>query len=117
MVEILKVVDECCRDLSVIDIGESSLRASGEAEELRRWSDGARALGDAGGWLVVTLVPFAVWIDGEGMGRRGVMQREGFPGGEEDGGVRPQPRVRFFECVFFIYRQPQPEFNWKSEET
>ena len=81
MVEILKVVDECCRDLSVVDIGESSLRASGEAEELRRWSDGARALGDAGGWLVVTLVPFAVWIDGEGMGRRGVIQREGFPGG------------------------------------
>ena len=73
LVEILKVVDECCRDLSVVDIGESSLRASGEAEELRRWSDGARALGDAGGWLVVTLVPFAVWIDGEGMGRRGVM--------------------------------------------
>ena len=72
MVEILKVVDECCRDLSVVDIGESSLRASGEAEELRRWSDGARALGDAGGWLVVTLVPFAVWIDGESMGRRGV---------------------------------------------
>ena len=34
MVEILKVVDECCRDLSVVDIGESSLRASGEAEEL-----------------------------------------------------------------------------------
>ena len=87
MVEILQVVDECCRDLSVVDIGESLLRASGEAEELRRWSDGARALGDAGGWLVVTLVPFAVWIDGEGMGRRGVMQREGFPGGEEDGGV------------------------------
>ena len=87
LVEILKVVDECCRDLSVVDIGESLLRASGEAEELRRWSDGARALGDAGGWLVVTLVPFAVWIDGEGMGRRGVMQREGFPGGEEDWGV------------------------------
>ena len=62
MVEILKVVDECCRDLSVVDIGESSLRASGEAEELRRWSDGARALGDAGGWLVVTLVPFAVFF-------------------------------------------------------
>ena len=74
MVEILKVVDECCRDLSVVDIGESSLRASGEAEELCRWSDGARALGDAGGWLVVTLVPFAVWINGEGMGRCGVMQ-------------------------------------------
>ena len=68
MVEILKVVDKCCRDLSVVDIGESSLRASGEAEELRRWPDGARALGDAGGWLVVTLVPFSVWIDGEGLG-------------------------------------------------
>ena len=87
MVEILKVVDECCRDLSVVDIGESLLRASGEAEELRRWSDGARALGDAGGWLVVALVPFAVGIDGEFVGRRSRMQREGCPGGEEDRGV------------------------------
>ena len=51
MVEILKVVDECCRDLSVVDIGESLLRASGEAEELRRWSDGVRAFGDAGGFV------------------------------------------------------------------
>ena len=68
MVEILKVVDECCRDLSVVDIGESLLRASGEAEEPRRWSDGVRALGDTGGWLVVTLVPFSVWIDGEFIG-------------------------------------------------
>ena len=67
MVEILKVVDECCRDLSVVDIRESLLRAGGEVEELRRWSDGARALGDAGGWLVVTLVPFSVGIDGEVM--------------------------------------------------
>jgi hypothetical protein len=73
LVEILKVVDECCRDLSIVDVGESLVRASGEAEELRRWSDGSRALGDAGGWLVVTLVPFAVWIDGEGMGRCGVV--------------------------------------------
>ena len=87
LVEILKVVDECCRDLSVVDIGESLLGASGEAEELRRWPDGARALGDAGGWLVVTLVPLSVGIDGEGMGRRGVMQREGFPRGEEDWGI------------------------------
>ena len=78
---------ECCRDLGVADVGESLLRASGEAEEPCGGSDGARAFGDAGGWLVVTLVPFAVWIDGEGMGRRGVIQREGFPGGEEDWGV------------------------------
>ena len=60
-------MDESRRDLSVTDIGESLLRASGEAEEPRRWSDGARALGDAGGWLVVTLVPFSVGIDGEVM--------------------------------------------------
>ena len=73
MVEILKVVDECCRDLSVVDIGDSFLKASGETEKPCRWSGGARAFGDAGGWLVVTLVPFSVWIDGEVMGRCGVM--------------------------------------------
>ena len=31
LVEALKVMDECCRDLRVADVGESLVRATGEA--------------------------------------------------------------------------------------